>query len=149
MELSWEEKKFSDLSTGQLYKILELRSEVFIVEQTCVYQDIDGMDLRAFHVLGWKNNDLVAYSRVLHAEGMNDVVIGRVIVRESYRNKKLGGQLMEKTLEVCQNYFEGEPLQMNAQKHLEKYYAKHGFIKEGEPFLEDGIPHIRMIKNQY
>ncbi len=146
MELSWEIKTFGEFNTEELYQILALRSEIFVVEQTCVYQDIDQQDQQSIHVIGKDNDTIAAYARIVPRKTGKDTSIGRVVIRESYRGKKLGDRLIEKCIEACTIHYKGLSLEMSAQKHLVKYYSKHGFKKEGDPYLEDGIPHVLMRK---
>jgi len=146
MELSWKIKTFNEIGTEEIYQILALRSEIFVVEQTCVYQDVDQQDQQSIHVIGKDNDTIVAYARLVPGKNGKDTSIGRVIIRESHRGNKLGDRLVEKCLEASTIHYKGLPLEMSAQKRLVNYYGKHGFIKEGDPYLEDGIPHILMRK---
>ncbi|MEM7162091.1 MAG: GNAT family N-acetyltransferase [Bacteroidota bacterium] len=144
MELEWMIAKWDDLDTALLYKILELRSAVFVVEQTCVYQDIDGKDQESLHVYAMNKTDLVAYARIVPGSETKRTSIGRVLIHMEQRGKKIGDLLMKKCIEAAAFHFPDEKLQMSAQKHLSNYYQKHGFQVEGEPYLEDGIPHVLM-----
>lgn len=136
---------FSELTTRQLYDILQLRSEVFVVEQDCVYQDIDGNDDKAYHVLFYDESTLVAYSRILPPGAyFDDLSIGRVIVKETHRGQKLGHELMKKSIEFAISQFSKSLIKISAQQYLIKFYESHGFIISGEGYLEDGIPHISM-----
>ena len=147
MTIDWICKHHSDLGKEQLYAILELRSEVFVVEQKCAYQDVDGQDLSGdtLHVMGWQDDKLVAYARLLDPESQGgDVVIGRVIIAPQGRGQKLGHRLLEVALENIEEYWSGQPIFMSAQAHLQSFYEQHGFRAEGETYLEDDIPHIGM-----
>jgi len=141
-------KTFSELNTTELYNLLQLRSEVFVVEQDCVYQDIDYKDQKALHVLGYLNDKLVAYTRVF---GPNDYFklssIGRVIVKEDYRNSNYGNDIMRASIEIIERKFNEKRIKISAQVYLKKFYNRLGFIEEGDTYLEDGIPHTVMIKN--
>ncbi|GLX89371.1 GNAT family N-acetyltransferase [Pseudomonas weihenstephanensis] len=147
MTTDWICKHHSDLGKEQLYALLKLRCDVFIVEQKCAYPDIDGQDLEGdtLHVMGWQNDELVAYARLLDpASHAGDVIIGRVIVAAQARGKSLGHDLMDCVLENIKENWPGEPIFLSAQAHLQSLYAKHGFVVAGEQYLEDNIPHIGM-----
>ena len=147
MELTYTLKPFSDLSLEELYELLRLRSEIFVVEQTCIYQDIDRLDYDYFHVLGKNENDqLVSYARVSPSDESEDVKIGRVVVDNNFRGRDLGKQLMQKTMELVVESFNIKSFSLSGQYHLKKFYNDFGFIEKGEQYLEDGIPHIYMIK---
>ena len=120
---------------------------MFVVEQKCAYQDVDGQDLSGdtLHVMGWQDDKLVAYARLLDPESQGgDVVIGRVIIAPQGRGQKLGHRLLEVALENIEEYWSGQPIFMSAQAHLQSFYEQHGFRAEGETYLEDDIPHIGM-----
>lgn len=137
---------FNNLTINQLYQILALRSEVFVVEQDCVYQDIDGCDQQAIHVLFNQNDTLVAYARILPPKTyFEQLSIGRVIVKETYRGTNLGHKLMTYALQLCNTTYPEERIKISAQQHLTNFYKQHGFTAVGEGYLEDGIPHIAMI----
>lgn len=139
-------KAFKDLTTSELYQVLRLRSEVFVVEQVCVYQDIDSKDEKALHVLGWKENTIIAYSRIFKPGDYFDMAsIGRVVVKKSERRYGYGHDIMKASIEAVENVFNETGIKISAQKYLEKFYQSHGFNKQGEEYLEDGIPHICMI----
>ena len=127
--------------------MLKLRSEVFVVEQNCVYQDIDGKDEKALHVLGTFDGNVVAYSR-LFAPGyyFDNASIGRVVVANAYRDKKWGHDLLIASIAGIKSEFNTTVITISAQLYLKKFYESHGFVKKGEEYLEDGIPHIRMDK---
>lgn len=147
--IQWQDLHHGELTVQSLYALLRLRCEVFIVEQTCPYQDIDGDDLLGEnrHILGWRGDDLVAYARILKSEDDFDpVVIGRVIVSGSARGEKLGYQLMEKTLEACKKRWSDKALYLGAQAHLQPFYAHFGFSPVTEIYDEDGIPHVGMAR---
>ncbi len=136
---------FSELSTQHMYDILQLRSEVFVVEQDCVYQDIDGHDDKAYHVLFYDKEILVAYSRILPPGAyFDELSIGRVIVKETHRSQKLGHELMKASIEFALKTFPKSLIKISAQQYLIKFYESHGFVISGEGYLEDGIPHIGM-----
>uniref|UniRef100_UPI0013DC0A14 GNAT family N-acetyltransferase n=1 Tax=Serratia marcescens TaxID=615 RepID=UPI0013DC0A14 len=128
---------------------LQLRCAVFVVEQNCPYQDIDGDDLEGEnrHILGWHNGTLVAYARILKSDDeLQPVVIGRVIVREALRGEKIGQQLMSKALESCTRRWPEKPIYLGAQAHLQNFYGQFGFIPVTDIYEEDGIPHYGMAR---
>ena len=138
-------KPFLELSTNELYAMLQLRSEVFVVEQNCVYQDIDGKDQKAIHVLGYSEGILVAYSRLFKPKDYFEYAsIGRVIVKASHRDKKLGHELMRVSIDAITTLFQETKITISAQLYLQKFYESHGFVVVGESYLEDDIPHIEM-----
>lgn len=140
-------KSFEELSIHELYELLKLRSEVFVVEQDCVYQDIDGKDEKALHILGLENGILVAYTRIF-SPGVyfSEAAIGRVVVKDSSRKNKFGHAIMEASVKAIKEKFNTSKIKLSAQTYLTKFYESHGFTQIGEGYLEDGIPHIPMIK---
>ncbi|BAO54824.1 GNAT family N-acetyltransferase [Nonlabens marinus] len=138
-------KKFDELTTSQLYFLLQLRSEVFVVEQDCVYQDIDGKDQKAMHVLGYEGDHLAAYTRVFKAGDYFDMSsIGRVVVSPKSRRKDYGKQIMEASMKFAFAKAK-RPIKISAQCYLKKFYNDLGFVETGKEYLEDGIPHMEMI----
>ncbi|MFV8870013.1 GNAT family N-acetyltransferase [Serratia fonticola] len=147
MEISWKALKGSSLSAQQLHDILALRMAVFVVEQTCPFQDIDGQDLlnSSLHVAGYSDGKLVAYARVLHVDDSPDAAkITRVIVDDSVRGQKLGVRLMEKTMSLTHGYEPGKAIKLSAQSHLVKFYEGFGFKTVSGEYLDDDIPHKDM-----
>lgn len=147
--IHWQDLHHAKLSTQQLYALLQLRCAVFVVEQQCPYQDVDGDDLAGEnrHILGWHNDELVAYARILKSEDdFEPVVIGRVIVSNKARGEKLGYQLMEKTLDACRKQWPDKALYLGAQAHLQPFYGHFGFTPVTDVYDEDGIPHIGMAR---
>jgi ElaA protein len=141
-------KTFGELEKEELYQLLQLRAAIFVVEQECAYQDLDGKDRKALHVLGKENGDVVAYTRVFGpGDYFDDASIGRVAVRSDFRGKGLGLEIMEASLEVVRDRYAGVTITLSAQQYLEKFYKDLGFRSIGETYLEDGIPHIRMVKD--
>ena len=139
-------KKFSELDTEDLYQILRLRSEVFVVEQDCVYQDIDNKDQNAIHLYYKENDQIVAYTRIFKAgDYYENPCIGRVVVSKKNRGNDLGKKIMIDSMEYIKQNIKGEKIELSAQKYLDKFYKDLGFYKIGEDYLEDGIPHQRMI----
>jgi ElaA protein len=146
--LKTEVKTFNEFTTIELYDVLQLRSEVFVVEQDCVYQDLDGKDQKALHCLGYKNDQLVAYTRIFKpGDYFNEASIGRVVVAESQRQHKYGYVIMEASIQAIKTYFNTTTIKLSAQTYLKKFYNNLGFIEVGKGYLEDGIPHIAMIKS--
>jgi len=146
MELIWVYKTFEKLTTNQLYSILELRSEVFIVEQNCVYQDVDGKDKKSFHLMAWNRDELVAYTRIVPPGiSFNEASIGRVITSHRYRGLGIGVTLLEKSIHHTLESYQTNQIRIGAQLYLKKFYEGFGFIAQGLEFLEDGIPHIEML----
>ncbi|MBO6532590.1 MAG: GNAT family N-acetyltransferase [Muricauda sp.] len=140
-------KTFDELSIHELYQILRLRSEVFVVEQDCVYQDVDNKDQKALHIMGMKNGQVVAYTRVFKpGDYFDNVSIGRVVVRQDQRKYGLGKQIMLATMAAIDQRFPNKPIEISAQSYLLKFYTDLGFSAFGEEYLEDGIPHRRMLK---
>lgn len=125
--------------------MLQLRSEVFVVEQNCVYQDIDGKDAKALHLIGTIGDEIVAYAR-LFAAGyyFDNASIGRVVVSSKYRAHKFGHLLMKAAIAGIEHHFNTKEITISAQLYLKKFYEGHGFVQQGEGYLEDDIPHIRM-----
>nr|WP_310615604.1 GNAT family N-acetyltransferase [Pantoea cypripedii] len=149
MEINWLDIHHRDLSLQQLYALLALRSEVFVVEQQCPYLDVDGQDLVAEnrHLLGMYNDELVAYARLLSpADAQSPVKIGRVIVSDRARGINLGNRLMIQALQACQQHWPQHPQFLSAQAHLQSFYGRHGFVAVSDVYLEDDIPHIDMQK---
>lgn len=141
-------KPYKDLSIDELYSLLRLRSEVFVVEQNCVYQDMDEKDKKAIHILALKNNEIVAYARIFKpGDYFKEASIGRVVVSQKERGSGLGYKIMNASIKAILDEFQEYNIKVSAQKYLKKFYNNLGFKQVGEEYLEDGIPHIAMIKN--
>ncbi|AIC23330.1 GNAT family N-acetyltransferase [Pseudomonas sp. 22526] len=150
MTIEWVCKHHTDLGKEQLYAILQLRTEVFVVEQKCAYQEVDGQDLEGdtCHLMAWDDDQLVAYLRLLDPVSQGgDVVIGRVVIAPQARGKGLGHELMEHALKQAQKHWPQTPIYLSAQAHLQGYYGRYGFNVVGEEYLEDDIPHIGMRRS--
>jgi len=150
MTIEWICKHHSDLGKEQLYALLKLRSDVFVVEQKCAYPDLDGQDLEGdtHHLMGWEDDQLMAYLRLLDPESQGgDVVIGRVITAPAGRGKGLGHEMMEQALKQAEKHWPQVPIYLSAQAHLQRYYGQYGFVAVGEEYLEDDIPHIGMRRS--
>ena len=140
-------KSFQELTTRELYQILQLRSEVFVVEQDCVYQDMDGKDFKALHIIGTGNNEIMAYTRIFGpGDYMDQACIGRVVVKKSARKEGYGKVIMEASIQAVRDHYNTTTIHISAQTYLQKFYKELGFNPEGEVYLEDDIPHILMIK---
>ena len=140
-------KTFPELDTEDLYQILRLRSEVFVVEQDCVYLDIDNKDQNAIHLYYKENDQIVAYTRIFKVgDYYENPCIGRVVVSKKNRGNDLGKKIMTDSIEFIKQNIKVEKIELSAQKYLDKFYKDLGFYKIGEDYLEDGIPHQRMIK---
>lgn len=146
--IKWNCKSFTQLSNEELYKILQLRNEVFVVEQNCPYQDCDNKDLKSHHLTAWKDGQIVAYCRIL-PPGVSypgAASIGRVVTSPSSRGQNLGKQLITKSLENLYLLFGNVPVIIGAQLYLKKFYESFSFVQQGDIYLEDGIQHIAMEK---
>lgn len=146
MQIQWIEKKFEDLTPYQLYAVLQLRNEVFVVEQNCVFQDADDKDQDSHHLMGFGNNKLVAYTRLvppghIYAEAS----IGRVVTSPSVRRSGAGRELMQQSIDRCYQLFGKGPIRIGAQFYLKKFYESFGFQQVSDIYLEDGIEHIYML----
>ena len=138
--------KYQDLGPDRLYEILKLRSEVFVVEQKCAYQDLDNKDEKALHRVGEENNKIIAYTRIFkRGDFFKNSSIGRVLVKKKYRNKYYGRKIMKSSVEKLKKDPKEEKIELSAQKYLLKFYSELGFEKIGEEYLEDNIPHVKMI----
>jgi ElaA protein len=145
MSIIWKTKIFNELSTQELYQILRLRSEVFVVEQNCVYQDIDNKDQKALHLFGILEGEIIAYSRLFKpGDYFEFSSIGRVVVAEKHRDKNFGHELIDHSIFEINNLFKAQNITISAQLYLKKFYESHGFVATSETYLEDDIPHIEM-----
>ncbi len=139
-------KKFDELSPQDIYSILQLRSEVFVVEQNCVYQDIDNKDQYALHILLKKDDNLIGYSRIFkRGDYFKEASIGRVLIKKLERNNRHGSLLMQLSIKAIKDYFKENTVKISAQTYLKKFYNELGFDSIGDEYLEDGIPHIEML----
>lgn len=146
MAINWILKSFPQLSTEELYALLRLRNIVFVVEQDCPYLDTDGKDQASWHLMAFDDNRLVAYTRIIPPGiSYEEVSIGRVVTAPEARGSGIGRELMEQSLRHCETLFGQVPIRIGAQQYLERFYASLGFISTGEPYLDDGIPHIEML----
>lgn len=142
-------RKFSELTPYDLYDILHLRNEVFVVEQNCVFQDADYKDQGAWHLMGRVDGELAAYTRLLSpGHAYEQMSIGRVVTSPKHRRIGIGRQLMLQSISQCYKLFGEGPIKIGAQKYLQRFYESFGFEQQGEEYLEDGIPHIYMLKDR-
>lgn len=144
--MEWKIKKFNELSTEELYKILHLRSEVFVVEQNCVYQDCDNKDIKAEHLLCVEDDKVIATLRILNkGVSYDEISIGRVAVDKEYRRKDLGRKSMELAIEYIKEKYGDSPIRISAQNYIKDFYKSLGFREVSDVYLEDDIPHIEML----
>ncbi len=151
--LRWQWARFEELSPRELYKAMELRQCVFVVEQKCPYQDADGRDVNAWHLLGWvspgRSEELAAYARVFERGVRYDdeASIGRIVTSPASREKGYGRLLMSEAIRRCAELSPGAPIKLGAQMYLENFYREFGFESVTAPYEEDGIMHVDMIRN--
>jgi len=146
--INWVLKKFDELTPHELYSILRLRNEVFVVEQNCVFQDADNKDQASYHLMGWNNEMLIAYSRIMPAGVAYDLPsIGRVVTSPDARRNGTGKKLMIESIEAVKRLFGNVAVKLGAQLYLKKFYESFHFMQSSEVYLEDGIEHIEMIRS--
>jgi len=144
--ITWICKPFSRLSADELYAILQLRSAVFVVEQNCVFQDADNKDQPSFHLMGWQDAALVAYTRLVPPGiAYNEASIGRVVTAITARGSGIGRMLMQRSIDECRKLFGEGVIRIGAQLYLKEFYSSLGFIPTGGIYPEDGIDHIQML----
>jgi len=149
MNITWYHKHFEELNTTELYQILKLRNEVFIVEQNCPFQDLDDKDLKCYHFIGFDidSQKVSAYTRIVPAEiSFEEASIGRVVTSALARNEGIGKQLMSKSIELLEELYGSVSIKIGAQLYLKKFYESFGFQQIENVYLEDGIEHILMIR---
>jgi ElaA protein len=147
-DIKWELKKFNELSVEELYDILKLRSEVFVVEQNCVFLDMDDRDQLSYHLQGRVENKLIAYVRILPPGlAYDEPSIGRVVSSPSYRRKGAGKELMKTAIKETLQLYGNHAIMIGAQLYLKGFYESLGFVVYSEIYLEDDIQHIKMIRN--
>ena len=146
LALEWRLATFDGLTAPELYTLLQLRTEVFVVEQNCVFQDMDGADDQAAHLLGTHQGQLVAYARLFPVGvKFTEASIGRVVTRDSARGQGLGHLLILRAIAAVQTLWGDQPIRIGAQARLKAYYSQHGFVDVGVPYIEDGIDHLEMV----
>lgn len=144
--MEYKIRTFDELSNKELYSILRLRSEIFVVEQNCVYQDLDNKDLNAYHLMAVENGELIGYLRILNkGVSYKEASIGRVVVKKEYRRKKLGLEIINKGIDFIINTMKEKEVRISAQVYAKNLYEKAGFVEVSEEYLEDDIPHVEML----
>lgn len=144
--INWVTKKFDELSPHELYAVLRLRTAVFVVEQQCIFQDMDDKDQLCYHLLGWENNTLAAYTRLVPPGIIyTEPSIGRVVTSPAARGKGAGRILMQASIRETERLFGNQPVRIGAQLYLHKFYTDLGFVQVSDAYIEDGIPHIEMV----
>ncbi|MFI8575302.1 GNAT family N-acetyltransferase [Rossellomorea aquimaris] len=144
--MNWKIKSFNELSTHELYRILQVRTQVFVVEQHCPYLEVDGKDVHSYHLYKEENGEMVAYARLLPAGvSYKEPSIGRVLVKEGYRGKGLASELVRRGLDFIHDELGERTVKIQAQEYLREFYGSFGFRAITETYLDDGIPHIDMI----
>jgi ElaA protein len=143
---TWNCKKFNQLSPEELYMILRLRSEVFVVEQNCVFLDMDNKDLYCDHLMAWEGEKLLAYSRIVPAGiSYGESSIGRIVSSPAARGRGIGRELLIKSIDALYTLHGKKDIRIGAQYYLKDFYSSFGFVQKGEIYLEDGIEHIEML----
>ncbi len=147
-EIEWVCKSFNTLTPCELYAIIQLRNEVFVIEQNCVFQDADGKDQKCYHLMGYAAGKLAAYARLVPAGiSYTFISIGRIVTSPKYRNKGAGKALLNTAIEKCNQLFGEQTIKIGAQLYLKNFYESFGFLQVGEVYDEDGIPHIEMLRS--
>jgi len=145
-KIRWSSKHFNELTVDEFHDIIKLRVDVFVVEQNCPYSEVDDLDRPSLHVTGFKENELIAYARIIPPTAEDPHVhVGRVIVKKDYRSSGIGHELMSRTMIETVDRFPKINVELAAQSLLTDYYEKHGFKIIGEEYLWDGIPHKDML----
>jgi ElaA protein len=148
MQIRWLLKKFEELTPHQVYAILQLRNEVFVVEQNCVFQDADDKDQNSYHLMGLNDKLLVAYTRLVPPGDIYEQPsIGRVVTSPSVRGAGVGREIMIESIKAVHKLFGIHPIKIGAQLYLKKFYESLGFCQVSDIYLEDGIEHIYMIRD--
>ncbi|MBK5241716.1 GNAT family N-acetyltransferase [Clostridium sp.] len=148
--MNWIIKKFNELSSDELYEILKLRSEVFVVEQECIYEDCDGKDKKSYHLFAEQNGEILVYLRILEkGVSYNEISIGRVLANKRYRGRGFAKQMMIRAIEFIEHYLKENEIRISGQEYLLDFYTSFGFVKVSESYLEDDIPHIEMLYKNF
>ncbi len=153
IKIQWQWKTFNELSLNELYDIMKVRQTVFVLEQDCIYQDLDDLDQKSWHLTGWNNSastspQLVAYLRVVFPNyKYQEPSIGRVLTIQKFRGQGLGKELLNQALLKIAQEYPNQAIKISAQQHLHNLYAQFGFTQSSEPYDEDGIMHIEMQKH--
>ena len=147
MSLRWEWKAFNDLTANEVYTILCVRQEVFVLEQECLYLDADGKDRKSFHLMGIDGDQIIAYARIVEPGiSYEEVSIGRILTSSKGRGTGAGMELMEQALNRIEEHYGKVPIRISAQSYLKEFYQKFGFEPTGKEYLEDEIPHMEMLR---
>lgn len=145
--MEWKLKWFDEMTTQEVYKILQLRTEVFVVEQQCPYLEVDGKDMECYHLWGEENGEIAAYLRILPAGvSYEEVSIGRVLVKKDFRGQQLGRVIMEKAMRIIEDELKETMIKIQAQSYLREFYGSLGFQAISDEYLDDNIPHIDMLR---
>jgi ElaA protein len=148
MEYRWQIGTFDELGNHDLYALLRLRQEVFVVEQDCIFRDMDGLDQEAVHMLCWRSSELLAYLRCLKPGlGFAESSLGRIVVSPAGRGLQLGRELLQRGIDHNRQRWPDSAIQIGAQAYLEAFYKSLGFVPVGDEYIEDGIAHLHMIKS--
>lgn len=149
--MQWYFKTFDELTLNEFHAILQLRINVFVVEQNCPYEELDGKDKKALHLFAFEEDapdTIIAYTRIFKpGDYYKEAALGRVVVHPDYRKEKLGYKLIERTISAIETKLKTATIKIGAQTYLKKFYESFGFKQEGEEYIEDGIPHIHMIRH--
>ncbi|WP_435791585.1 GNAT family N-acetyltransferase [Clostridium sp.] len=144
--MNWVIKKFNELSSDELYEILKLRSEVFVIEQECIYEDCDGKDKESYHLFAEQNGEILVYLRILEkGVSYSEISIGRVLANKKYRGRGFAKQMMLRAIEFIEHSLNEKEIRISAQVYLLNFYSSFGFAQVSEGYLEDDIPHIEML----
>ena len=145
--IEWQWCRLDDLSAQQLYAVFATRAEIFVIEQNCIYLDLDGRDVGAMHLIAWAGTEVAAYARILDpGTAFAEPSIGRVLPAKAFRGSGRGRELFAKSVAHAAALYPGQNIRIGAQSHLERFYASFGFVKASEEYIEDGIPHIEMLR---
>lgn len=145
--IRWEWVRLTDLSVTAAYSVIAARETVFVVEQQCVYLELDGLDLNAMHLIGWSGDTVAAYARVLGpAVRFAEICLGRILTTAPFRGRGIGQELMRRTLAATIELHGLQPIRISAQSHLQRFYGAFGFVAASDEYVEDGIPHIEMLR---
>ena len=150
LKIHWESLPFKSIDVEKLYEIIQLRQEIFIVEQDCPYIDADGIDPKCIHISGYYDKNLIAYSRIM-PPGINykEASIGRIITKKNYRSLGIRYKLVSISIEEIYKNYGNQPIRLSGQTYARAFYEKLGFIGQGKEYLEDGIPHISLVKPSF
>lgn len=144
--MNFQIKKFKELKLDEMYEIIRIRNEVFVIEQNCIYQDCDEKDQRAYHLYGIENGKIAGYLRILEkGVSYNEISIGRVLVDKKYRGNGLAREILLKAIDFIEKHLNEKEIKISAQEYLVNFYESLGFVIVSDMYLEDGIPHIEMV----